>query len=71
MIYFCRKNSKELIEVLKDLEALLATDRHFLLGPWVESARALGVTPAEKDLFEYNAKNQITLWGPSGNVSPS
>ena len=22
----------------------------------------------EKDLYEYNARNQVTLWGPTGNI---
>jgi alpha-N-acetylglucosaminidase len=34
-----------------------------LLGRWLSSARSIGHTTAEKDLYEQNARNQITLWG--------
>ena len=57
-----------LLGLLADLDTLLASDEHFLLGRWLEDAKALGTTEAEKQLYEYNARNQVTLWGPSGNV---
>lgn len=34
--------SEKLIEILEDLEMLLASDSHFLLGTWLESAKAMG-----------------------------
>ena len=30
---------------------------------------AWAASPAEADLLEFNARNQITLWGPTGCVS--
>ena len=54
---------------MKLMDILLGTDDHFLLGDWLESAKALGTNEDEKNLYEYNARNQITLWGPTGNVS--
>ncbi|MBQ8885285.1 MAG: alpha-N-acetylglucosaminidase C-terminal domain-containing protein [Clostridia bacterium] len=49
---------------LFDLQAtLVATDREMLLGTWLEKAKALGKTSAEKTYFEWNARVQITLWG--------
>ncbi|MFI5336282.1 MAG: alpha-N-acetylglucosaminidase [Opitutales bacterium] len=47
-----------------DLDALLATRRDFLLGPWLADARRWGTTPAEADLYERNARQLITVWGP-------
>lgn len=58
----------QILELLNDMETLLAADDHFLLGTWLESAKALGETKEDKKLLEYNARNQITLWGPTGNI---
>lgn len=54
--------------LLLDLNEVLATDEHFLLGRWLESAKALATDDNERKLYEYNARNQITLWGPNANV---
>ena len=51
---------------LDDLDRVLSTDANFMLGPWIAAARAWGNTTAESDLYEWNARNQLTLWGPSG-----
>ncbi|KAL3266020.1 hypothetical protein HHI36_010209 [Cryptolaemus montrouzieri] len=56
------------LNLMNDLETVLATNKAFLLSEWVKSARQLGSTPEEKDWFEYNARNQITLWGPNGEI---
>lgn len=39
-----------------------------MLGPWLEQAKSLGKTEMEKKLYEFNARNQITLWGPNGEI---
>lgn len=55
-------------EVLQDLEQILATNKNFLLGRWIESAKKLANYPSERRLFEMNARNQITSWGPNGQI---
>ncbi|XP_055535382.1 alpha-N-acetylglucosaminidase [Wyeomyia smithii] len=55
-------------ELLQNIDSLLLTDRHFLLGNWLESAKALGQTSLERQKYEINARNQITLWGPQGQI---
>ncbi|XP_053684295.1 alpha-N-acetylglucosaminidase [Sabethes cyaneus] len=55
-------------ELLLDIDRLLSTDRHFLLGSWLQSAKALGQTSLERQKYEFNARNQITLWGPQGQI---
>lgn len=55
--------SKQFIELISDVDGLLATRKDFLLGPWVASARKWGRTDKEKALYEFNAKDLITLWG--------
>lgn len=49
--------------VISDMETLLATQPDFLLGRWLNDAVQWGTTPAEKKLYEKNARNLITLWG--------
>lgn len=44
-------------------DELLATRPEFKLGSWIEKARNCGTTPQEKDLYEWNARVQITTWG--------
>jgi alpha-N-acetylglucosaminidase len=53
------------LELGADLDRLLATRRDFLLGPWLDDARRWGTTPAESDLYERNARELITVWGPA------
>jgi alpha-N-acetylglucosaminidase len=60
--------STELLDLFANLDRLLATDEHFLLGNWLESAKAFGTNEMEKRLYEYNARNQLTLWGPNGEI---
>ncbi len=44
-------------------DRLLATRPEFMLGRWIQQARQAGTTPEEKDLYEWNARVQITTWG--------
>jgi len=56
------------LELLDDMDALLATRAEFLLGKWIADARRWGNTEEEKALLEWNARTQITLWGPKDSV---
>ena len=58
-----KKYSRQFIELIQDMDALLATRKDFMLGPWVADARRWGTNEAEKALYEMNAKDLITLWG--------
>jgi alpha-N-acetylglucosaminidase len=60
--------SEHFLDLLTDLDALLGTHNDFLLGNFIESAKALASNDAERKQFEFNARNQITLWGPSGQI---
>ncbi|XP_030625950.1 alpha-N-acetylglucosaminidase [Chanos chanos] len=55
-------------DLLPELDRLLSSDAHFLLGAWLERARSLGVDEREAELYDMNARNQLTLWGPDGNI---
>ncbi len=64
---FARKaftqDSARFLNMLLLQDRLLGTRREFRLGHWTEAARSLGRTPEEKDLYEWNARVQITTWG--------
>ena len=62
------ENGLVFIDLLKDIEEILSTNKNFLLGPWLESAKALATNDEEKKIYEFNARNQITLWGPNGEI---
>jgi len=57
-----------MIGIINDMETLLNSNENFLLGNWLEAAKAYGTTEDEKKLYEFNARNQITLWGPTGQI---
>jgi alpha-N-acetylglucosaminidase len=49
---------------------VLLTNKDFLLSRWIKSARDLaGNNVTYGDYLEYNARNQITLWGPTGQIN--
>ncbi|MDR3713222.1 MAG: alpha-N-acetylglucosaminidase TIM-barrel domain-containing protein [Puia sp.] len=58
-----KKYSRQFLELLDDMDRLLGTRKDFLLGKWIAEARANGAGPAEKDLYERNARDLVTLWG--------
>ena len=56
-------HSQEFLNILLAQNRLLGTRSEFRVGHWIEQARNLGTTPEEKDLYEWNARVQITTWG--------
>lgn len=58
-----------MLELFDDLESILASGKDFLLGTWLRDAKALATDVVEARKYEYNARNQITLWGPRGEIT--
>ncbi|ASU36370.1 alpha-N-acetylglucosaminidase [Mucilaginibacter xinganensis] len=58
-----KKYSTAFLQLMDDMDALLSTRKDFLLGKWINEARANGITDAEKNLYEFNARDLVTLWG--------
>ncbi|EMD32578.1 glycoside hydrolase family 89 protein [Gelatoporia subvermispora B] len=59
-----------LMTILSQLDALLATNENFLLSSWIAQARNLSHGDESYAAYlEYNARNQITLWGPDGEIN--
>jgi alpha-N-acetylglucosaminidase len=55
--------TQEFLELMDDMDELLATRKDFLLGKWIADARSCGADENEKKLYELNARNVVTLWG--------
>ena len=58
-----KKDSDRFLKMILLQDKLLGTRPEFRLGHWIEEARNLGKTAEEKDLYEWNARVQITTWG--------
>ncbi|KAL6902116.1 hypothetical protein ACP4OV_004992 [Aristida adscensionis] len=55
-------NTRKFLEIIADIDTLLAADENFLLGPWLESAKGLAITEDERKQYEWNARTQVTMW---------
>lgn len=63
-----------MIQLVKDLDRLLYTNENFLLSTWIVDARRWAGSGQETNAsyfayLEYNARNQLTLWGPNGEIN--
>ena len=56
-------SSQRFLDLILLHDKLLAARPEFKVGTWIEKARNLGTTPEEKDLYEWNARVQVTTWG--------
>ncbi|MBI9016454.1 MAG: alpha-N-acetylglucosaminidase [Phycisphaerae bacterium] len=61
------EKSKRFIEILKDVDRLLATRDEYNFHRWVRSARHWGQTKELKDYYEWNASMLVSIWGPQDN----
>eukprot|EP00475_Leptophrys_vorax_P018494 TRINITY_DN2529_c0_g1_i1.p1 TRINITY_DN2529_c0_g1~~TRINITY_DN2529_c0_g1_i1.p1 ORF type:complete len:618 (-),score=137.25 TRINITY_DN2529_c0_g1_i1:562-2142(-) len=64
-----RRNGRWVLDIIKAMEKVLATHEGFLLGNWIEAAKASTNHSATSLIFQFNARNQLTLWGPDGQIS--
>jgi alpha-N-acetylglucosaminidase len=65
-IALLQQKGKEMLELMNDMDTLLSTHFSFLLGNWIEDAKAIGNTAAEKKYYAEDAKRIITTWGEKG-----
>ncbi|KAJ0527704.1 putative alpha-N-acetylglucosaminidase [Helianthus annuus] len=54
--------SEKFLDLVDDMDALLASHEGFLLGPWLESSKQLAVDKEQEKQYEWNARTQITMW---------
>ena len=57
------KASERFLQLILLQDELLGTRKEFRVGNWTGMARNIGQTPEEKNLYEWNARVQITTWG--------
>ena len=57
------KKCDEFLNLILLQDNLLSCRSEFMVGGWINAARKMGKTPKERDLYEWNAKVQITTWG--------
>lgn len=50
------------------MDYVVSTNEHFLVGRWLDDAKRIAMNPTEAKLLEFNARNQITMWGPKENI---
>jgi len=60
---------KKLTNLMHTLDAVLLTNPSFSLSTRLTAARSLSTNTTLSDFYEYDARNQITLWGPDGEIS--
>ncbi|XP_023172139.2 alpha-N-acetylglucosaminidase [Drosophila hydei] len=58
----------KLLELFEDMERILASGHNYLLGNWLEAAKQLAPSEEHRPIYEFNARNQLTAWGPNGQI---
>lgn len=56
--------SAKFVDLMKDQEELLSCHKDFMVGNWIAQAHRLATNDQEKKLLEWNARTQISYWGP-------
>lgn len=69
-------HSRNFVQLIKDIDVLLASDDNFLLGTWLESAKKLAANPTERRQVRTNLPlSGLLLFGYEsfleGNIAPS
>ena len=57
-----RREKDAFLQAILLQDELLSSRKEFMVGPWISSARSLGADEGQKDLYEFNARVQITTW---------
>ncbi|KAF9935751.1 hypothetical protein BGZ67_003131 [Mortierella alpina] len=84
-----RATGNMVLDTIRDIDRILSTHSHFMLGPWIRDARVSAKVISSQthqaivgnnsyseakmetyaDYLEFNARNQVTWWGPGGQQS--
>jgi alpha-N-acetylglucosaminidase len=63
-----RAATQNFLQLIDDTDALVSTQESTLLGKWIKDAKSHATNDAERKLYEWNARTQITLWGPPNGI---
>jgi alpha-N-acetylglucosaminidase len=55
--------SDSFLYIIQCQDQLLATQSNFKVGNWIEQAKSLSEIEENRDLYEWNARTLITVWG--------
>lgn len=58
-----------LTSLLTTLDSVLLTSPSFSLATWLNDAKSQTTNSTLAQSYEYSARNQITLWGPTGEIN--
>ena len=66
-----RRLGAHMLALILSLDELFSQNINFLLGVWVEDAVKWATPSDHRDVLNmiYNAKNQLTLWGPEAQIN--
>lgn len=60
---------RRMLDLMEDIDRLCASERTFLVGKWIEEARAKGGSDStEIKYYEQNARNLLTTWGEKAHL---
>lgn len=57
------------LDVMQDIKYILATNSDFTATEWFNNANSINSNNGEGNMYDFNARNQITLWGPNGEIT--
>lgn len=63
-----KASSEKFLDLIGELDELLATRKEFLLGCWLEDAKRWGTNDAERNVLQWNARRVLTLWGQGPRI---
>lgn len=63
--------AQSMLHCLQQLDEFLGSSPDFLLGTWLADARKSATSESEAELFEFGARNQLMMWGPTPEVGPN
>lgn len=58
----------QMLSILQQLDTLLYTNDNFCLGKWISAAKNLGSKNLDQT-SEFQARNQLTMWGPHSQIN--
>lgn len=58
-----KSSGEKMIALIYDIDELLASNQNYLVGKWIEEAKAMTDIPNEKAYYEKDARKIITVWG--------
>jgi alpha-N-acetylglucosaminidase len=64
-----RKLTDKMLNLIRDMDELTSTRPEFLLGAWLNDARKWGTTTDEKNRYERDARELITIWTDGDTIT--